>query len=109
MNDNFKIKFGHRIKELRLANKLTQESLAEKLNIERTYLARIEAGRHFPSPELLSKFAAVLNAGIPDLFDTGHFKNKETVINEILSALNEFEMDKLQYVYKSIMNLKIIK
>ena len=35
MNKNLKEKLGLRIKELRISNKLTQESLSEKLNMER--------------------------------------------------------------------------
>lgn len=109
MNKDFKIKFGLRVKEIRLANKLTQEQLAEKLDIERISLARIESGKHFPSSENLEKFADVLNIELSDLFNMQHFKSKEALIKEILSTLDTFNMDKIQYVYKSVMNLKNLK
>ena len=109
MYKDINIKFGMRIKELRLANNLTQEQLAEMINIERSNLAKIEAGRHFPSSENLEKFASAFNISLSELFDTGHFKSREELVNEILSALTGFENNKLQYTYKLIMNLKSIK
>ncbi len=109
MNKDFKMKFGMRIKELRLANKLTQEQLAEKLDIERISLARIESGKHFPSAENLEKFASVFNIEPSELFNINHFKSKETLINEIILTLNNFDSDKLRYVHKTVMNLKNLK
>ena len=73
MNKDFKMKFGLRIKEMRLANKLTQEQLAEKLDIERISLARIESGRHFPGTENLEKFAHVFNILIISFFNSSIF------------------------------------
>ena len=109
MNENFKTKFGLRIKELQRANKLTQEQLAEKMDMERSNLAKIEAGRHFPSAENIEKFARVFNIDVSELFNFGHFKNKENLIDEIMSALNNFDADKIQYAHKAVMNLKSLK
>ena len=106
MNKDFLLKFGKRIKELRLANKMTQERLAEKAGIDRVSVARIELGENFPNSENLEKFAAIFNVGLPELFVTDHFSPKESLISEILSALNGFENNKVQYIYKMIMNLK---
>ena len=109
MNKSFNLKFGLRVKELRLANKFTQEQLAEKLGIERTYLARIETGKHFPGAENIEKLACIFNISTSELFEYNHFKNKENLINEIRTELAAFEIDKIRYVYKSIINLKSLK
>ena len=49
---------GTRIRELRQGNKLTQEKLAEKLNITDSYLRRIESGTRTSSIDLLIDIAA---------------------------------------------------
>lgn len=36
--------YGERIKRLRTSKELTQEQLAEKINVSRTYIAKIENG-----------------------------------------------------------------
>ena len=39
-----RVAYGERIKRLRTSKELTQEQLAEKINVSRTYIARIENG-----------------------------------------------------------------
>ena len=53
---------GKRIKGLRKENKMTQEKLAEKLNISRVHMANIEIGDKAPSIDLfivMSEFFGV--------------------------------------------------
>ena len=45
--------FGKRLKELRNIKGMTQEELAEKLNISREHLGRIERGKYGCSIDLL--------------------------------------------------------
>ena len=49
---------GARIRELRKGNKLTQEKLAEELNITDSHLRRIESGTRTGSIDLLIDIAA---------------------------------------------------
>lgn len=53
--DNKKL-LGKRIKEIRKQKNLTQEQLAELIQIETGSLSAIESGRHFPSLPTLEKF-----------------------------------------------------
>ena len=53
---------GARIKELRTGNRLTQERLAEELNITDSHLRRIESATRPGSLELLTDIAAYLEA-----------------------------------------------
>lgn len=41
--------YGERIKRLRTGRELTQEQLAEKINVSRTYIVKIENGLQIPS------------------------------------------------------------
>ena len=52
--DNKKL-LGKRIKEIRKQKNLTQEQLAELIQIETGSLSAIESGRHFPSLPTLEK------------------------------------------------------
>ena len=51
---------GARIRELRKGNKLSQERLAEELNITDSHLRRIESGTRTGSIDLLIDIAAYL-------------------------------------------------
>lgn len=54
--------FGKYIKELRINAKLSQRDLAEKANIDFTYLSKIENGKMAPpSEETIKKLAEILN------------------------------------------------
>ena len=61
MKTNIKLQIGKKIKELRNKNKLTQEQLADKANVDYKYLQRIE-GKSPPNIgiELLAKLAKAL-------------------------------------------------
>lgn len=50
-------KLGARLRELRLAAGLTQAELARRTGIHRPNIARVEAGRHTPSLETLTRIA----------------------------------------------------
>jgi len=47
---------------------MTQEDLAEKVNLSRAYIGYIEQGRNTPSLETLEKIAKALRVKLPDLF-----------------------------------------
>jgi DNA-binding XRE family transcriptional regulator len=56
-------RLGARLRELRLAAGLTQAELARRTGIHRPNIARVEAGRHTPSLETLSRLANA--SGVP--------------------------------------------
>jgi transcriptional regulator with XRE-family HTH domain len=52
------VRFGHRVRDLRNATKLSQEAFAAKCGLDRTYISGIERGRRNVSlrnVEVLSK------------------------------------------------------
>lgn len=59
---------GQRIRKLRKENGLTQERLALMVNIQQSYLSRLEAGDRNPSFDLLVKIADALGMTLSELF-----------------------------------------
>jgi len=59
---------GKRIQKARKLAELTQEQLAEKVNVSRAYIGYIEQARNTPSIELLEKIARALKVDLKELF-----------------------------------------
>lgn len=55
------------IKQIRADNKMTQEQLAEVLEIDRSTVAKWENGSAMPRAKMLSKLAELLNCTVDDL------------------------------------------
>lgn len=62
-------KFGMRVRQLRLAAGLTQEDLAHRCGLFRTYMSRIETGRANPTLTMMEALATSLNVPIASLFE----------------------------------------
>ena len=59
---------GQQVKKLRVSNGLTQEALAERCGIFRTYLSRIESGTANPTLVILAALAGALDVHPFELF-----------------------------------------
>ena len=57
-----------KIRELREKRNLTQEALAEKVDVTRQTILFLEKGKYNPSLRLAYKIARVLNSKIEDIF-----------------------------------------
>ena len=62
-------KIGQFLKELRKENNLTQESLAEKLNVSGRTVSRWETGTNMPDISLLVELADFYKVSIPEIID----------------------------------------
>lgn len=67
-----KLLLGARIKELRKRRGLTQDQLAEQVDLATRYVSQIEVGRNAPSLEVIDNIAHVLGVEIKSLFDFSH-------------------------------------
>jgi len=65
---NLKEIFAKNLKEKRRKNGLTQEKLAEKVDVSTHHIAMIELGRNFPTTELIERIASALKIEIYELF-----------------------------------------
>ena len=69
-NANFKKVLGLRVSRLRHGAGLTQEMLAQRCGIYRTYLSRIEAGTANPTIVVVAALAGALQVPLESLFHT---------------------------------------
>ena len=60
--------FGQRVRELRLAKGLSQEELAFRAGVHRTYLGSIERGQRNPALKNIAAIAEALEVTLPELF-----------------------------------------
>ena len=56
------------IRQYRLASGLTQDELAQRVNVSRQSIISIEQGRYTPSLSLALKFARLFNTTVDTLF-----------------------------------------
>lgn len=98
---NFKA-IGQRIKRIRKGNDLTQERLAEMLNISTEHLSRIETGSYRPSLSLIEKISDIFKIEEQIImFGNGFDESSDKELCDKIECLSE---DKKQAV-KLILDL----
>ena len=96
--------FGEKIKRLRKAKNLTQEQLAEMVNIAPKNLSKIEVGASFVSAETLDNLVVALDTTTEELFANNHIKLPEELLSGIYKNLDKVgnNQKKLELIYKII-------
>lgn len=69
MNTKILENLGKQLKRIRLEQEMTQEELAEKVNIHPTYVGKLESGKNNVSIKLLFKISRALGVTLGDVFD----------------------------------------
>jgi transcriptional regulator with XRE-family HTH domain len=79
------------IKAYRQELRLSQAKLAEKADTATHYIAMIEAGKSFPSPEMIEKIAAALGKDSLDLFSISPIQQewKDGILSGIEMIIKE--------------------
>lgn len=67
--DKIEVKFGHRIKELRLKQNISQEELAFRCGLSKNYISDVERGTRNVSLKSIEKIANGLAVNLKELFD----------------------------------------
>lgn len=62
-------RFGERLKELRGKNNLTQEDLAFRVGVDRSYMGFLERGEKNPTLLKLKLIAKAFNISLSELFE----------------------------------------
>ena len=69
MNENVYVKLGQNIKKYRKETGLTQQKLADKVDMGINFIGKIEVGFSKPSLDTVIKIAKTLNVKLSDLFN----------------------------------------
>ena len=94
---------GKRIQQFRQERGLSQEQLAEKLDIATRTLCGIENGENFLTAETLEKILRVLNISSSELFAFDHLRPQEELVEEIIHDLRDIKSrEKIENIYKLI-------
>lgn len=117
---------GANIKRFRKLRGLTQERLAEKAKISRSYLADVERNRYNPSVDTLQAIAKVLDVRIDDLLqnpehktnsglteqgptiDTPYYTKEDDLpplVKELWDKLSSYPPDKQERIIKQLNDL----
>lgn len=86
--------FGKQVRDLRKAQGLSQEELAEKADLHYTYIGGVERGERNLSLKSIEKIASALRIDIRELF-TRHAPNRADIeSNEIIGDINNILFSK---------------
>ncbi len=98
---------GARIKNKRLEKNLTQEQLAEKVDLSAVYIGQIERGERKMTIQTLVKLANVLETSIEELLSDSTEGNLNAKLNELLDVakkLDVSDLDKVINIIKAMYN-----
>jgi len=93
---------GERLKKARLEKKLTQEKLAEVLNVSVPLVSRIENGRFQISLSLLNRFCNVLDTVEGNILNGSSHFSKDYLNDEFKSLLKSCPLEKQKLIYKVV-------
>lgn len=108
-SDKIKKIFGDNIKKLRKAKGLTQEQLAEALNLQLQSISYIENGRTFVSSEVLTNLSNFFNVEVSFFFKSAYIEHTDKELNlkkEINRLLSDCNHELLEKIYNIIITLK---
>jgi transcriptional regulator with XRE-family HTH domain len=95
---------GLKIKELRKSKKLTQEKLAEILDLDVGYISKLEVGRNFPTIGTLERISKVLEVEMYELFQYTN-NSKKDFKNELILMYDKLNKEKQFLVYRIVKEL----
>ena len=90
---------GLKIKEYRKNKKLTQEKLAEILELDVGYISKLEVGRNFPTIGTLEKIAKVLEVDLYTLFQFSESEDSDFE-KEIVETFRKLNKEKQYTLYR---------
>ncbi len=106
---DIKKELGEKIKRIRKLRNLTQEELAEMVDISPRSLSNIEVGACFVKSETLEKIMESLNISTEELFANDHIKTSQELILEIDKLIrkaknNTSTLEKIYKVLRAIID-----
>lgn len=108
MKDKICSILGKNIKKYRKLRGLTQEKMAELIEIEVRTLSLIETGNNFVTSKTLGKLSEVLQVSPANLFEDSYIDNPEQIYKDSLNALeilkkNPEKLKALNYILNGLL------
>ncbi len=97
------MKFGDNLKAIRKHNKMSQEQLAEKVNVSRQSVSKWETGEAYPEMHNILQLCKIFNCKINDLVHT-EMSDISSLDEEIVMNVVKFNEDKQKQV-KTLCNI----
>ena len=98
MSLNYNI-IGERLKQARINKKLTQEKLAEHLDVSVTFLSRIERGSSFISLKRLNQVCEILDVTEGEILNGASTNCSSYLSQDFNNLLKNCPADKLDLIY----------
>lgn len=97
-------KMGRNIANMRILNRLTQEQLAEKIDVSSVFISQLETGVRKPSLETLYKISRVLGTTMDGLAGGENLQIKHGGIAALLCGRTSAEIDFITNIVREICN-----
>ena len=101
MNIDYKL-IGERIKKTRKSQNITQELLAEKLNVSIGYVSQVERGITKISLDLLGAISSILNCDVASFVTESATNSNGYMETELLKEISKLDGKKKKYILEII-------
>ena len=101
MNIDYKL-IGERIKKERKRNEMTQETLAERLNVSIGYISQVERGITKISLDLLGAISSILGCNVAEFISESALKSNSYIEAEIIEEFRKLDNKKRKYILEVI-------
>ncbi len=103
------VRIGAFIKELRKEKGLTQEQLAERLNVSGRTVSRWETGANMPDISLLVELAEFFDVSIPEIIDGERKSEKmDQETKEVANIMADYADAEKENIIKSVRNQSLL-
>ncbi len=101
-NAELKILLGKRVLELRTARGLTQQQVADKMNIDIRNFRRMELGETFPARNIIP-LAKALGVTLSQLYDIEHLQmDEQSMRTFVKESVDVMPLEQLTIIYRFI-------
>lgn len=101
MNIDYKL-IGERIKRARKSRGITQEKLAEQLNVSIGYVSQVERGITKISLDLLGAISSILDCDVGSLVSESATRSNEYMESEIMNEIKKLDYRKKKFILEMI-------
>lgn len=97
MHIDYKL-IGERIQKARKSRGLTQEIMAEKLNVSIGYVSQVERGITKISLDLLGAISTILNCDVAAFVSESALHSQEYLESELISEIRKLDQKKKKFI-----------